>query len=426
MKVLFLSSSDGRGGAFAAAFRLLKGLEGENLSAQMLVAENTRNDPSVIGPASRWARGVSLLRPFLDTFPLKAYRKREPTFFSTAYLPDGLATKVALINPDIIHLHWVCGGFLRIETLKKLRKPIVWTLHDMWAFSGGCHYAGSCERFKDACGECPQLNSKEKNDLSHRILNRKMRAWRDADITIVSPSRWLADCAKASFLFRNRYVEVIPNGIDIERYKPIDKRVAREILNLPQDRKLILFGAVNAMTDRRKGFQYLEPAFRKLSMNGREDKLELIIFGAVEPANPPNLGLKTHYVGALQDDTSLALLYSSADVFVLPSIQENLPNTVSEALACGVPVVAFNVGGIPDMVKHQVNGYVAWRGNTDDFAHGIQWVLSELEKSPGLKKAARDQAEKEYALTTQAGHYLKLYRTLMERQKARKILDQGI
>ncbi len=360
---------------------------------------------------------MSIVAPTLDALPLELYRKRERTIFSPAYLPERLARKIALIDPDIIHLHWVCGGFLRIESLKKFHKPIVWTLHDMWAFTGGCHYDGSCGRYKDACGACPQLGSRRRHDLSRWIWKRKKRAWQGIDITIVTPSRWLAECVKASSLFQRYRIEVIPNGLNIHCFKPIDKKIARDILSLPQDKRLILFGAMDSTTNKRKGFQFLAPVVQVLANNGWHNNVELIVFGSSKPDNPPEFGLKVNYLGQFKDEISLAILYAAADVFVLPSTQENLPNTMMESLACGTPVVAFNVGGIPEMVEHQVNGYLAKAFDTDEFASGIKWVLEDPERFLRLGKAAREKVVKEYAIEVQAGRYLNLYEEILEKQK---------
>ncbi len=409
-----MSNSDGRGGAYAAAFRLLEELDELNVSAKMLVAENTRNYRSVIGPVSKLSKGIGILAPILDALPLELYRKRERTIFSPAWLPDILSKKVALINPDIIHLHWIAGGFLRIETLRKFQKPIVWTLHDMWGFTGGCHYDNSCGRYKESCGICPQLNSKRQSDLSHWVWKRKMKAWKDIDITIVTPSRWLAECAMKSFIFRGRRVEVIPNGLNTEIYKPVDKGIARERLGLPRDKKLILFGAVNATSDKRKGYHFLKPAIEGLINDGFYEKAELVIFGASEPAEPQNFGMKAHYMGQLHDDVSLALLYGATDIFVAPSIQENLSNAVMEALSCGTPCVAFDIGGMPDMIQHELTGYLARPFETNDLSKGISWVLEDDKRWQVLSRQARQKVEKEFDIRLMAQRYLDLYNEIIE------------
>ena len=292
------------------------------------------------------------------------------TPYSVQWLPNIITHKIAQINPDIINLHRICGGYLQIETLAKFNKPIVWTLHDMWAFTGGCHYSQECARYTKSCGSCPQLDSNRDWDLSRWVWQRKAKAWQDLNLTIVTPSQWLAKCARVSSLFQDLPIKVIPNGIDTTKYKPIAQSLARELLNLPQDKQLVLFGAMNATSDRRKGFHFLQPALQYLSQSGWQEKLEIVIFGASEPINPPNLGFKCHYLGRLNDDISLALAYNASDVMIVPSLEDNLPNTVMEAIACGTPCVTFNIGGMPDMIEHQKNGYLAVPFQIEDLAGG--------------------------------------------------------
>jgi len=426
MKVLFLNASDIEGGAARAAYRLHTGLKLSGIDSKMLVGLKYSDDINVIAPTTKLGKGMAILSPVLDIIPLVFYRKRERTIFSPACVPENIAKKVSLYNPDIIHLNWIAGGFLRIETLRKFQNPIVWTLHDMWAFTGGCHYDNSCGRYKESCGICPQLNSKRQNDLSHRIWKRKMKAWKDIDITIVTPSRWLAECAKSSSLFRSCRVEVIPNGIDTGLYKPIDKHLAREIWNLPKDKKLILFGAMDATGDKRKGFQYLRPALKRIATSALREEIELVVFGSSKPANPPDFGLKAHYLGRLHDDVSLALLYSIVDVFVAPSIQENLPNTVMEALACGTPVVAFGATGLLDIVDHQQNGYLARPFDTDDLARGIAWVLDDDERRKALSHKARQKVEKEFDIRLVAQRYLDLYNDILNHSIEQAEYDESL
>jgi glycosyltransferase involved in cell wall biosynthesis len=256
--------------------------------------------------------------------------------FCAAFLPDRLSAQVAGTVPDIVHLHWV-ARMMRLETLQSLNVPIVWTMHDSWAFTGGCYLPSDCTRYEESCGNCPVLGSDRENDLSRRIWKRKLKAWHDLDLTIIAPSRWMAECAKASSLFRNTRVEVIPNGLDVQSYKPFDKHAAREHFSLPHDKKLILFGAKGATSDRNKGFYLYTEALRELTVITKSDLVELVFFGSSEPDKLSDLGFKVHSLGWQNDDIKLAQLYSAADVFVLPSIQESLGYTVMEAMACGTP-----------------------------------------------------------------------------------------
>ena len=416
MNILILSTNDIQGGASRASYRLHQGLQAIGVNSQILVQTKYSDDRTVIGSPATSGIGkvIAGSRLTLDPLPLRLYPKRDRSFYSLQWLPDNLASKVTQLEPDVINLHWINAGYLQIETLAKLNKSLVWTLHDMWAFTGGCHYSGNCDRYTASCGACPQLGSSQNWDLSRWVWQRKAKAWRYLNLTIVSPSSWLAKCASSSSFFKDLRVEIIPYGLDTEKYRPIERQVARELLRLPQDRQLVLFGALGATSDKRKGFHLLQPALQELSQTGWQDKLELVVFGASRPENPPELGFKAHYLGTLSDDLSLSLVYSAADVFVLPAVQDNLPNTVMEAISCGTPCVAFKIGGMPDMIEHQQNGYLAQPYKIEDLAQGIAWVLENQERHQKLSHHARQKAEQEFALKIQAHRYLSLFTEILE------------
>jgi glycosyltransferase involved in cell wall biosynthesis len=411
MKILLINSSDTVGGAARAAYRLHDGLRNIGANSQLLVQEKLSSDKMVLAPKKKTYQTIANIRSAIDSLPLKFYPQRH-SLFSLQWLPDQVADRVTQIAPDIINLHWINTAFLQIETLTRLKRPLVWTLHDMWAFTGGCHYSGECNLYTASCGTCPLLASAKNKDLSHWVLQRKHKAWRNLNLTIVSPSHWLAKCASSSSIFHNLRVEVIPNGIDIQKYRHIKRSRAREILNLPLDKKLVLFGSLYATDDPRKGFYLLQEALKKLCNSTWQNKLEVVVFGASQPDNPPEFGFKTHYLGKFNDDLSLALVYSSADVFVLPSIQENLANTVMEAIACGTPTIAFNIGGMPDMIEHEKNGYLAQPFKTEDLASGIAWVIDNEERNQKLSYYARVKAEKEFSTEIQANRYYCLFQDI--------------
>ena len=365
-------------------------------------------------------KGWGKIRPTLDTIPLQFYQQRDRVPYSLQWLPNNINSKIKSIAPGIINLHWIGGGYFPIETIAKFEKPIVWTLHDMWAFTGGCHYSGECDLYTKSCGACPQLCSNMEWDLSKWLWKRKARAWQHLNLTIVTPSQWLAKCASSSSLFRGSRIEVIPNGLDTKRYKPVDKQLAKNLIGLPLDKQIILFGAVSATSDTRKGFHLLMPALQKLSHSQRQDQIELVIFGSSQPSKIPDLGFKVHYLGKLNDDISLALLYAAADVFVAPSIQDNLPNTVMEALACGTPSVAFHIGGMPDMIEHQQNGYLAQPFELEDLAKGIVWILEDNLRWQSLSWSAREKVEQEFTVERQAKTYLKLFEEILVNHNASK------
>lgn len=410
MKILLLNASDVEGGAARAAYRLHQGLQTVGAASQMLVQAKHVDDGMVLSSQTKLANLLGRIRPNLDRLPLQFYANRNLTAFSSQWLPDAVASRVAQLCPDVINLHWICGGYLQIETVAKLNKPLVWTLHDMWAFTGGCHYSQECDRYTNSCGSCPQLHSSKQWDLSHWTWNRKANAWKNLNLTIVTPSAWLANCAQSSSLLKNFRIKVIPNGLDPKKYKPINRQVARELLNLPQDQQLVLFGSVSEASNLRKGFHLLQLALRKLSNSEWQDKIGLVIFGTSQSSNLSDLGFKSRYLGRLSDDISLALVYSAADVFIAPSTQDNLPNTIMEALACGTPCISFNIGGMPEMIEHQQNGYLAQPLDVEDLSQGIVWVLQDQERYQKLCDRAREKVEQEFSQNLQAHRYLSLFK----------------
>lgn len=409
MKVVLLNSSDSEGGAARAAYRLHQGLQGIGVSSQMLVKNKSSGDRNVVSSQNSIANKFDKIISTLSNSPLRLYPERNPVIFSTEWLPDSLPGQVAKIEPDIINLHWVCGGYLQVESIPKFNQPLVWTLHDMWPFTGGCHYSEDCDRYTQSCGSCPQLHSNQESDLSRWVWQRKAKAWKKLNLTLVSPSVWLAKRANSSSLFKDFRVEVIPNGINTQKYKPINRHWARAILNLPQDKQIVLFGGAGGTGDRWKGFNLLVPALQSLSKSGWKDRIELLIFGSSEPENPIELGFKTHYLGRLADDISLATVYAAADIFVAPSVIDNLPNTVMEALACGIPCAAFNIGGMPDLIDRHQNGYLAKPYETEDLARGIAWVLEDPDRHQKLCRSARLKVEEKFTLEVQAREYKNLY-----------------
>lgn len=409
MKILHISTKDLEGGAARAAYRLHQGLQKINLDSQMLVQTKVSEDSTVVAPQTIVDNTIGKVGGILDTIPQRFYRRHTKISFSTQWLPDTILSQITQLEPDLINLHWIHNSHLRIETLSKLRKPIVWTLHDMWPFTGGCHYDQDCGRYVESCGACPQLKSNNNCDLSRWTWQRKSQAWKNVDLTIVTPSKWLAKCASSSSLFKNLRVEVIPNGLDLQIYKPIKRQIVRSLLNLPQNKHLVLFGAIKATSDRRKGFHLLETALQKLCQLGWQDKIELIVVGASQSDNQIDLDFKTHYLGKLSDDISLAQVYAASDVFVAPSLQDNLPNTVLEAIACGTPCAAFKIGGMPEIIDHQQNGYLAQPFEIEDLAKGIAWMLENKERHRQLCIRAREKAEKEFTQALQAHRYASLY-----------------
>jgi glycosyltransferase involved in cell wall biosynthesis len=410
---LLLNIADGLDGASRAAYRLHQGLYKLDVNSNMLVQYQYGDNKHVLGPQRLSSRLLAKIKPYIDTLPVYLYPQRQGLIFYPQWTPDYIQQKVRQIQPDILNLHWVCGGLLKIETLASFNLPLVWTLHDMWPFTGGCHYSQECQRYTTSCGSCPQLGSNKEKDLSRWVWQRKLNAWKNINLAIVTPSHWLAECSRKSSLFQNRRVEVIPNGLDLQRYKPFNKSLVREWLNLPQDKLIVMFASNMATSDRRKGFHLLQPALQSLGHSGWSDKVELLVMGAGEPSLPIDLGLKAHYLGTLKEDITMALYYAVADIFVAPSLEDNLPNTVLEALACGTPCVAFNIGGMPDLIDHQQNGYLAQAFEIEDLAQGMAWVLQDSDRLQKLSHAARAKAEQEFSLELQSRRYVSLYEEVL-------------
>lgn len=409
MKILHLAMHEGSG-AGRAALRLHQGLLLQKVDSSMLVSQQSWDIQAVVKLDNRTVVYKKIQGKLLGDYLSKIWGRN--TTFSINASPSLILNRIEAFYADVINLHWIGWEYLRIEDLAKLQVPLVWTLQDMWPFTGGCHYNQTCDRYLDACGACPQLRSGKDTDLSRWVWQRKADAWKSLNLTIVAPSEWMADCARSSSLFRERRVEVIPFCLDTEKYQPIERQMARQSFNLPQDKQIVLFGALSATQDERKGFHLLLPALQKLSQSGWRDKIELVVFGSSQPENPVDLGFKAHYLGSLNDD-SLIKAYSAADVMVVPSVQESFGQTASESLACGTPVVAFKATGLKDIIDHQQNGYLAKPYEKEDLANGIAWVLEQ--DSLLLRQNARQKAIRAFALDIQARRYLSLYNEILAR-----------
>jgi glycosyltransferase involved in cell wall biosynthesis len=418
MKILHLSTGDVSGGAFRGSYWLHNALVRKGIESNILVAKKESDDFSIIRTSqSPYTQNFDRAKKILDQVPLLYYPARKKGLFSPALTSaSNLQNAIQLIKPDLINIHWVSDGFLRPEDISRFQVPVVWTLRDMWAFTGGCHYAGNCTKYQEHCGACPHLASASEHDLSRKLWRRKQKAWQNSNFTFVAISRWLADCARNSSLFQDKRIEVIGNALDAQLFRPLPKQVAREILRLPLDKQIIAFGAINATSNPIKGFQYLLPALHQLSDKGFSETAEFVVFGSSKPQQGTNLGIKTTYLGRLHDDITLALVYSAADVMVVPSLQEAFGKTAIEAMACGTPVVSFDSTGLKDIVDHQQNGYRAECFSEADLAAGIQWVLADQDRWHHLSTQARQKVELQFTLEKQANAYIQLYHEILSTQ----------
>lgn len=419
LSVVILSTSL-KGGAGGGAYKLHQGLRKRGIDSHVLVKFKYDDDDDVIrvpdAPSVRWmCRLTRVGRQDLEGLPLRLYRRREASkLFSAQWVPDTIEDVLDGLSPDVVHLRWV-GHLVRIETLPRLRVPVVWTLSDMWAFTGGCYLPEDCVRFRERCGACPHLGSRRAADLSRWVWRRKAKAWADLDLTVVTPSRWLAEAARSSSLFGNKRIEIIPTGVDTNVFKPLPRSDACRTIGVSGDKRIVLFGAFR--NHHNKGFHFLTDALVRLRDNGWHDRLELVVFGFDRPADLPDLGIPTRFLGEVTDTRTIAAAYAAADVFVAPSIQENFPNTVLEALACGTPGVAWRTGGLPDLIDHEHNGYIAQPFDVDDLARGIAWTLEDGRRIENLSRAARVRAEREFTLDRYAERYVHLYEDLTRMRK---------
>lgn len=411
MKVLHVNTNDISGGAARAVYRLHHALLQGGIDSQMLVQNKATDEISIFRTAkNNYDKFFSIFRPTIDSFALRNYPNRDKTLFSPALASfSNLIKRIDEINPDIVHLHWICGGYFPLKDLLKINRPLVWSLHDNWAFTGGCHIKWDCEEYKRSCGKCPRLGSTKENDLSRKVFLHKMKIYSELiDLKIIGLSQWITECTQQSSLLKKHKVLNLPNVIDCELYKPIDKNLARQILQLPLDKKLIIFGAVNATSDINKGFNQLIQALRLIGPD-----VDFVVFGSSNSNQTSSFSQKTYFLGHLYDDYSLALIYSAADVMVVPSLQENLSNAIMEALSCRTPVVAFDVGGNQDLILHKKNGYLAKPYDVLDLANGILWILNH-EKLLEIGDMARQHILNNFSRGVVIPLYTKLYEDMLK------------
>ena len=418
MKVLLINTSEQTGGAAVAASRLMKTLQKEAVNAEMLVLDRQTEDPTVHSLNTSWFKEkinwFRFLYERLIIFCLNKFDRVNLFKISIANTGTNISNHPLVKNADIIHLHWINHNFLSLKNigqLTSLGKPIVWTMHDMWPCTGICHHARECTNYQNGCGQCFYLHSSNSKDISYHIFSRKKKFLQHKNVTYVGCSRWMAERAKISALTRDENIYSIPNPIDTNVFKKLNKEKARERLNLPQDKYLLLFGAVN-VTDKRKGLDYLIDGLKcvKQQFPTIYNKIELVIFGQIKSEICPCFDIPIHPMNFLKDEETIVNLYNAVDLFVTPSLDENLPNTIMEAMACGTPCVGFDTGGIPEMIDHKENGYVAQYRNVEDLAEGIVWTL---ENKGTLSDKAVEKVKNNYTNSIVAQQYTELYKKLL-------------
>lgn len=423
MKVLIVNTSDRTGGAAVASNRLLAALNNNGEKAKMLVRDKVSDDPSVVTTGGRWLMKWRFVWERLCVLAHLRGQKEHLWEVDIANAGADITKMREFQEADVIHLAWINQGMLSLDGIKKILqsgKPVVWTMHDLWPATALCHYARGCESFKTHCQHCRLLpGGGSTKDLSFHQWEKKKNAYNAGNIHFVTCSKWLEKQAKQSALFKNKFVTSIPNPIDTNVFCPQDKTKARAELGLPTDKNVILFVS-QKVTDERKGASYLVEALNKMKTNNPSlaDNTVVALLGGHSEELAQQIALPVYPLGYVSGEKNLARIYNVADVFVLPSLEDNLPNTLMEALACGVPCVGFNVGGIPEMIDHRSNGYVAEARNSDDLLRGLTWVLAEADRKE-LHHAALQKVTRCYSQQSVVMKYVDVYSEAMAHRRYR-------
>lgn len=413
MKVAHLSHSCFGGGAARAAYRIHQALIQAGVDSVMGVMRRDSDDWTVRGPTGGWNDLAGFVRPRLSSLVAKRLRSDNPILHSLALFRSQWPERLREWDADVVNLHWVTGEMLSIEDIARIQGPLAWTLHDMWPLCGAEHYSDD-KRWQLGYEAANRPDHERGPDLCRWAWRRKRKAWR-RPFHLVAPSTWLAECVAKSALFRDWPVRVIPYAVDTEAWAPVERTLARELLGLPSEKRLVLFGAMGNAALRIKGFDLLQEALRHLRDLGA--KYELVVLGRSRPRESESLPFPSHYLGPMQDDLSLRCAYSAADVVAIPSRLDNLPNVGLEAMACGTPVVAFATCGLPDIVRHEETGWLARPFDTEDLAQGIAWCCEGDDRQAALRKAAREDAVARFSPDRVAAQYLAFYRELQSQPR---------
>ena len=413
MRVLIINTSEKMGGAAIAAGRLMESLKNNGIKAKMLVRDKQTERISVVGLKKSWWKVWQFIWERTVIWKENRFKKHNLFAVDIANTGTDITEYPEFQSADIIHLHWINQGMLSLNNIKKILlsgKPVVWTMHDMWPCTGICHHARECNKYHEECHHCPYIyKGGGRKDLSNRVFKKKRELYKLSPITFVTCSQWLKERAEQSALLQGHSIIDIPNPINTNLFKPQDKQKARQKWELPTDKKLILFGSVK-VTDKRKGIDYFIESCRLVAEKYPEmkEKLGVVIYGKYSEQLKPLLPFDAFPLNYISDEKDLVSIYNAIDLYVTPSLEENLPTTIMEAMACGVPCVGFNVGGIPEMIDHLHNGYVAEYKSAEDFANGIHWALSEGEYASLSEEACR-KAVSSYSESAIAKRYIDVY-----------------
>lgn len=374
MKILVLSTYDVRGGAARAAFRHCQELISRGHDVKMLVQFKDSGAEFVSVPQSPSYKIFPKIRSYADLLPpfLKSGRK---VLFSSAKIKSRKVTEtVRDFDPDIVHIHWINKGFVELESIPQFNKPVVWTMHDMWAFTGGCHLSDSCIKYREECGACPMLASGSMDDMSRMNYMRKRKVYEDlkSNLIFTTPSSWMKELAESGSLLTGHMVEVVPNGLNTGFFKPLEVLKEDLPIEMKKDARLVIFGALRSTHLKVKGYDLLLEAIKMIET----ENVEMVVFGGEKKEVESIAGVRIHHIGYLEDEKEIVKWYNAADLTVVPSRFESFGQVATESMACATPVVAFDHAGVRDIIDHQENGYLARPYSIQDFAMGIDWVLT--------------------------------------------------
>ena len=413
MRILIINTSERFGGPAIAAGRLVEALKNNGIKAKMLVREKQTDRLSVIGLNKNWWKVWQFIWERILIWKENRFKKHNLFAVDIANTGTDITVLPEFQAADIIHLHWINQGMLSLNDIRKILqsgKPVVWTMHDMWPCTGICHHACECDKYHQECHHCPYIyKGGGKKDLSNQVFKKKKEIYQLAPVTFVTCSRWLKERASQSALLNGHSIVDIPNPINTGLFKPQNALVVRTKMGLPTDKKLILFGSVK-VTDKRKGIDYFIESCKLLAEKYPEMKEELgvVVYGKNSECLKPLIPFQVYALDYISNEKDLVNIYNAVDLYVTPSLEENLPTTIMEAMACGVPCVGFNVGGIPEMIDHLHNGYVAEYKSAEDLANGIFWTLSESEYQSLSEEACR-KAVSNYSESIVAKKYIDIY-----------------
>tara|TARA_B100001175_G_scaffold239474_1_gene205758 strand:+ start:15606 stop:16847 length:1242 start_codon:yes stop_codon:yes gene_type:complete len=409
MKIIHISNSNHGGGAGRAVARIHKSLKSIGYNSKIWVNVKVGDDSDIITRTKKIYKIISMIKTFISRFIVSFLKTSNNILHSPQIFSSGWVKLINNSDADIIHLHAFNHEMLSISDISKIKKPIVWTLHDMWAFCGAEHISYD-SRWIDGYNKKNRPESESGFDLNKWTWNRKKKYW-NRPIQLIAPSKWMMDNVKQSKLMKNWPICEIFNPIDMSIWKPMDKKIAKDAFNLPHDVPLIMFGAFLGVSEYHKGYDLLEKALNHISSNKKLKNSFLVVFGQSEPKDPPKLKIPVIYLGRMYDDITLRMAYSAADLLVVPSRIDNAPLTASEAQACGTPVVAFNSTGLKTMVIHKKTGYLAKKFDIKDLAEGILWVIEKKDNELNIN--ARKSAVERFSYSKVAKLHINIYKQIL-------------